>query len=268
MTDRADVIARLRTAAAEHQPDRARMWARVVERAGAGPGREAPGGAAEFADLGGADRSGGGARARGRLRTAGAVAGLVGTLAVGGLVVERVTGGDGTPGAARTSPGAEAAVPGGSPAPSAGTADDTGGTAARRPREGYLRAEGLLGPGGNAHWAQSDVVLRTTRPLTSLTVELRIALTGRVRHTGSWCSRPVDDFDVTVREEGGALVYRWVLREGRTVPPGEYRFAGQYEHAEGHRDAGGDRYAATAAGPGGPASVGGGFRQDSGVSPE
>jgi hypothetical protein len=119
----------------------------------------------------------------------------------------------------------------------------------------------VLGPGDNAYWAQSGVVLHSGEPLASLTVELRVALTGGVRHTGSWCTLPADDFEVSAREEGGALVYRWVLREGRTVPPGEHRFAGQYDHAEGPRDAGRDSYTARGTGPGGPVEVRGGFAE-------
>jgi hypothetical protein len=45
-----------------------------------------------------------------------------------------------------------------------------------------------------------------------------------------------------VEERGGSLVYRWTLKAGRTVPAGEHRFAGQFNHPEGKRDANGDRY--------------------------
>jgi hypothetical protein len=41
-------------------------------------------------------------------------------------------------------------------------------------------------------------------------------------------------------------VYRWTLKPGRTVPAGKHVFAGQYNHAEGARDAGGDTYRAEA----------------------
>lgn len=107
------------------------------------------------------------------------------------------------------------------------------------------------------------MTLRTTQPLSSLTVELRVALTGGVRTTGSWRSLPVEDFTASAQEEGGFLVYRWTLKPGRTVPAGTHMFAGQYNHAEGERDAGGDYFTAHAARTTGRAvSVGDGFTVD------
>ncbi|MFD9592986.1 hypothetical protein ACFWA9_09540 [Kitasatospora sp. NPDC059973] len=40
-----------------------------------------------------------------------------------------------------------------------------------------------------------------------------------------------------MREEIGALVYRWVLKPGRVVPPGQHVLAGGYDHATSGRDA-------------------------------
>ena len=71
-----------------------------------------------------------------------------------------------------------------------------------------------MGPHNTVYWAQSDLTLKTAQPLTSLTVELRIAQTGGVQNTGNWRTLPSDDFTVTVQETGGALVYRWVLKPG------------------------------------------------------
>lgn len=98
----------------------------------------------------------------------------------------------------------------------------------------------MVDPHSNPYWAQSNVTLRTTEPLSALTVELRVAATGGVNSTGSWRSLPEPDFTVSVNESGGYLVYRWTLRPGRTVPAGTHTFAGQYNHAEGDRDATGD----------------------------
>ncbi|TXS09928.1 hypothetical protein EAO71_36910 [Streptomyces sp. ms191] len=80
-----------------------------------------------------------------------------------------------------------------------------------------------------------------------------------MKDTGHWQTRPADDFTVTVRQEGGFLVYRWVLRPGRTIPSGEHVFAGQYDHAAGGRDAGPDTYRAEAAAGTGRALVWGDF---------
>ncbi|WP_137991522.1 hypothetical protein [Streptomyces vilmorinianum] len=122
------------------------------------------------------------------------------------------------------------------------------------------RASGAVDPGSNRWWAQSNLTLDTPTRLSTLTVELRIAQTGGVASTGHWRTRDAEDFAVTVREEGPALVYRWTLKPGRTVPPGRHVFAGQYNHAEGERDATGDAFTIATTGSGGePVTVRGDF---------
>ncbi|GGY92976.1 hypothetical protein [Streptomyces avidinii] len=90
-------------------------------------------------------------------------------------------------------------------------------------------------------------VVAVYRPARGPGRELRIALTDGVKDTGSWRTRPAEDFDLSARQEGGFLVYRWTLKPGRTVPSGEHVFAGQYDHAAGGRDAKDDRYRIDAA---------------------
>ncbi|MFE5945487.1 hypothetical protein [Streptomyces sp. NPDC056480] len=104
------------------------------------------------------------------------------------------------------------------------------------------RATATIDPGGNRWWAQSDLGLTTDTTVSGLTVELRIVRTPGVVSTGHWRTRPAEDFAVTVTEEGRELVYRWTLKPGRTVPSGAHVFAGQYNHAEGVRDASADTY--------------------------
>ncbi|MFJ4913836.1 hypothetical protein [Streptomyces sp. NPDC088726] len=204
---------RLRGAARVYRPDRERMRARV-ERGMAG-GRPS----------GGVVRPPRGATPW--LRVAGATVAVCGVLAAGAFAVTSA-GGDGPP-------GERAAAP-----PSAATTPPASGGGARRAEDGPLWADGAVDPHSNAYWAQSNVTLRTAEPLSSLTVELRIALTGGVTSTGSWRSLPERDFTVSATEDGGYLVYRWALKPGRTVPAGTHTFAGQYDHAEGARDASGD----------------------------
>ncbi|EPH41623.1 hypothetical protein STRAU_5326 [Streptomyces aurantiacus JA 4570] len=110
------------------------------------------------------------------------------------------------------------------------------------PGAGLVRADGRIDPGSNPYWSQSDITVRVKKPLTSLTVELRVARSGEVADTGNWRSLPAEDFEVSVRERDGVLVYRWTLRAGRTVPAGRYVFAGQYNHPAGQRDARDDTY--------------------------
>ncbi|MGW2441692.1 hypothetical protein ACWCY1_33960 [Streptomyces goshikiensis] len=126
-------------------------------------------------------------------------------------------------------------------------------------QDGPLWSDGSVDPHSNDFWAQSNVTLKTREELTTLTVELRIAQTGQVTSTGAWRSLPEDDFTLTVAEKDGYLVHTWVLKQGRTVPAGQWVFAGQYNHASGGRDARDDHYAATARTRSEQLAVSGGF---------
>ncbi|MFD8200388.1 hypothetical protein [Streptomyces sp. NPDC059701] len=265
MTGRRDVDeelrARLHEAAGAHEPDRARILARV-ERGMAGQdhrGRRAPR-----------------PPALGWARVAGATAAVAGVLAVGGYAVASAVKDDAPAqrsvatsptaspspsqaGPTSRAPGPPPAVPEPStspatrapdrPAPAgtpAGTATATTRPPAASVEDGALWSDGSVDPHSNDYWAQSNITLRTSAPLTALTVELKVAQTGGVASTGAWRSLPEDDFTFTVGERDGFLVHRWTLKQGRTVPAGEWVFAGQYNHERGGRDANGDRYAATA----------------------
>ncbi|GAA4630438.1 hypothetical protein GCM10023196_055800 [Actinoallomurus vinaceus] len=114
----------------------------------------------------------------------------------------------------------------------------------RRTKPGTVAAR--LDPGSNPYWAQEDVTVTGDRPLTKLQVTVRVTRTEGVRATGSWSTLPGDDFVVTVGDEQGALVYRWVLRPGRSVPPGPHVFAAQYARSPRGHDAHDDRYTVTA----------------------
>ncbi|WP_344568050.1 hypothetical protein [Streptomyces axinellae] len=100
----------------------------------------------------------------------------------------------------------------------------------------------------------------TAGRLTALTVGLRIADAPRKpASTGSWRTRPAQDFAVSVRHEKGALVYRWSLRKGRSVPPGKHVFAGRFDHPAGKRSARGDPYTVSAVSEGHRRTLGGGI---------
>ncbi|ANB05722.1 hypothetical protein SAM40697_1762 [Streptomyces ambofaciens] len=285
MTGRRDVDEEvrslLREAAGAHRPDRARVLARV-ERGMAGRERSGPHRATRPPLPGWA-------------RVAGATAAVAGVLAVGGYAVASAVKDDAPPQrsvatsptpAPTPSPGgtaSDAPLPPTGPTPSGppeSTAPDT--LASSRPptatatatapppssaaEDGPLWSDGSVNPHSNDFWAQSDITLRTDVPLTALTVELRVAQTGGVASTGAWRSLPEEDFTFTVAERDGFLVHRWTLKRGRTVPAGEWIFAGQYHHERGGRDARGDRYTATATAGSGRLSVDGGFATGDGGS--
>ncbi|MER5180598.1 hypothetical protein ABT009_19865 [Streptomyces sp. NPDC002896] len=263
---------RLREAAEAHQPDRARMLARI-ERGMAAP------------DVSGSHRL----SPRPVLawaRIVGATAAVAGVMAVGGYAVASAVRDDTPEQRVAVSPTPEPSpsvttsrgslpdeTP--SPSPSRRTSKPSPKQSptqeqqepsrapqtppAARTEDGPLWSDGSVDPGSGEYWGQSDVTFKTTKVLTALTVELRVAQTGGVTSAGGWRTLPEQDFTFTVEEKNGFLVYRWTLKDGRTVPAGEHRFAGQYNHEPGRRDAGDDWYAVTAEADGEPFAVRGDF---------
>ncbi|WP_035803826.1 superantigen-like protein SSL4 [Kitasatospora mediocidica] len=254
-----EITQRLREAGWAHQPDRARMLARL-ERGMSGPvvRRRPP------------------SRLRSLPRAALAGLAAAGLLATGGLAFAGIV--------VTSSSSDTVTVPAGpSPSPSPSALTSAPETPSSRPvpvvppsaaapgsphptpsaavqaQNGPLWSAGSVDPHSTVYWTQENLTLKTTQPLTSLTVELRFAQTGGVQDTGNWRTLPPDDFTVTVQQSGGTLVYRWVLKPGRTVPAGEQEFAGQFNHATGVRSAAGDAYRVDAQGAGGSVSVQGGF---------
>ncbi|NUS14281.1 MAG: hypothetical protein HOY69_23240 [Streptomyces sp.] len=145
-------------------------------------------------------------------------------------------------------------VPGSSPQSSG--SPGAGGSAPQS--SGPLQSNGAVDASSNSYWAQSNVVLTTQQPLTSLTAELRIARVSGETEAGSWTSAPQTTVQVTT--ESGWIVYRWTLNSGQTLPAGTYTFAGQFKHDEGQGGTDGDSYTVTATyGSGSSATVSGGF---------
>ncbi|WEH18961.1 hypothetical protein [Streptomyces sp. VNUA24] len=271
-----DLRARLRESAEAHEPDRARILARI-ERGMTAPAERRSRRSATRPPL------------WGWVRVVTATAGVASVLAVGGYAVASAVKGEETAPADRgtvvvsptplDSPAAtsRAPLPPDRPSPSDGgkqekkprstPSQSPSARATPAPRlpssgkeqDGPLWSDGSVDPHSNDFWAQSNLTLRTSAQLTELTVQLRIARTGGVSSAGAWRSLPEQDFDLTVATDDGFLVYTWVLKDGRTVPKGEFVFAAQYNHERGGRDAGGDRYAMTAKAGGDDLAVAGDF---------
>ncbi|WP_369168410.1 hypothetical protein AB5J49_11195 [Streptomyces sp. R28] len=271
-----ELRARLHEAADTHQPDRARILARV-ERGMADP-------AGQTRAVHRATR----APVYGWFRVVSATAAAAGVLAVGGYAVASAVKEDTPQQTVATSPTptpspdatSRAPVPPVSPTPEQPQTREPSGSPSQQPPEtarppaavgeedGPLWSVGSVDAHSNEFWAQSDLRLRTREQLTALTIQLKVAQTGGVTSTGTWRSPPEDDFALTVEEKDGFLVYTWVLKEGRTVPAGEWVFAAQYNHERGGRDAKGDSYAMTATAGGEQLSVAGdfaGYDRDSGA---
>lgn len=140
--------------------------------------------------------------------------------------------------------------------PSAGGPTSAGGTVSA---DGMISARADVNAHSTVYWSQNDLIVDVAKPLSALTIELRIAQTGGVQSTGDWQTAPPDDFTITVTPSNGYLVYRWVLKPGRTVPAAQQLFAAQFNHQTGQRDAGKDTFLVQATASGRTSEVRGGF---------
>ena len=154
-----------------------------------------------------------------------------------------------TPRAPRTSTGPSSPAPRTTPPSSAPVAA----------RDGYLSSTGEVDPNSNPGWTQDTVWLETTRPLTALDVTIEVSLTDGVVETGKFSTVAGNMITVTSSRTDRALVFRFVLQPGFRLPPGKYRFAGQFNHAVGRQPGADDVYAAGTTGEGKDAKVSGGF---------
>ncbi|MFF3331366.1 hypothetical protein ACFYWX_17640 [Streptomyces sp. NPDC002888] len=267
-----ELRARLQEAAGSHEPDRARILARIERGMTEQDRRDHR--ATRPAVLGWA-------------RIVGATAAVAGMLAVGGYAVASAVKDEppqqqtvqASPTPVR-SPDATSRPPASPfPKPSSGGGSNAGKpspvpshTPESKPsasapalppadgsEDGPLWSDGSVDPHSNDFWAQSNITLKTSEQLTALTVRLKVAQTGGVSTAGAWRSLPEDDFTQTIGEKDGFLVYTWVLKAGRTVPKGEWVFAGQYDHDRGGRDAADDSYGITGTAGGEQHAVGGDF---------
>jgi len=261
-----DLRARLHEAAGAHEPDRTRILARV-ERGMSEQTRP--------------DHRATRPPVFGWVRVVAATAAVAGVLGVGGYAVASAVKEDTPPQknvavTATPSPDATSRAPAPPPDPTPSAPKETrapSSSPSRTPsasataeapaasgvEDGPLWSDGSVDPHSNEFWGQSNVTLKTSEQLTSLTVELKVAQTGGITSAGAWRSLPEDDFTLTVGERDGFLVHTWVLKEGRTVAAGEWVFAGQYNHERGGRDAKDDTYTATATAKSGQLAVKGDF---------
>lgn len=128
-------------------------------------------------------------------------------------------------------------------------------------QQGFLWSSGTVDPHSIDNWAQSNVTLRNSQTVTALQVRVRIARTPSVSSTGAWSTVPAVALETTVEQQSDALVYRFTLKPGARLGPGEHVFAVQYGHAVGGRNPSRDSYQATATAGGTRVEVEGGFRK-------
>ncbi|HEY0002289.1 MAG TPA: hypothetical protein VGB74_17700 [Actinoplanes sp.] len=118
-------------------------------------------------------------------------------------------------------------------------------------RDDYLSATAVRNSHSISSWTQDDLTLGTTETITALDVTIKVAVTPGVADTGHWTSIPVQMVTTSMTMQGEALVYRFTLKPGATLAPGNYTFAAQFNHSTDARPATVDTYTAkTTAGRG------------------
>jgi hypothetical protein len=131
---------------------------------------------------------------------------------------------------------------------SGGTQDSSSRSADTTPQEPaeYLWSDGSVDSADdNGYWDQSVVTVKSTKALSSFKVVVKIIQTGGVASTGTWTSLG-DKVTVHTGGTSGELDYVVTLNAGVTLDPGTYVLKFQFNHDQGIRDAGGDRYNVTA----------------------
>ncbi|MEV6299658.1 hypothetical protein AB0M02_09670 [Actinoplanes sp. NPDC051861] len=232
----------LRRESERHVPDRDAMLTRIAQR------RTEPRGRWAFTAL----------------RPVAAAASVVAVL-VAGFAGIRLADDRGTPAATETSTPAAPTTSPAQPSPSA-TAPSASAphsektarpgktqrtTAATfRPDMSFLSSNAVVDSHSNATWSQGNLTLHTTKEITTLDLVISVIRTDGVTDAGRWSTVPTEMITVRLIEEKDALLYRFTLNPGRTLAPGDYVFAAQYQHATGPRDPRADTYGAIAtAGP-------------------
>ncbi|GAA3803724.1 hypothetical protein ACFS5L_41190 [Streptomyces phyllanthi] len=118
-------------------------------------------------------------------------------------------------------------------------------TSSQQESTSFLWSDGSVEADSNDYWDQSVITVKSTKSLSSLKVVVKIIQTGGVSNTGTWSSLG-DRVSVASAATSGEVDYVVTLKSGVTLEPGTYVFKFQYNHDQGRRDAGGDRYNVTA----------------------
>jgi hypothetical protein len=215
--------AELRAAAEEHRPDEARIWAHVETRMATGtrPEKEHARSPAPWSRV---------------LMAALATMTVAGAISTAAWQLTERTHIPSPPSPAQPAvpvpaPPSTETTARPSSVPSAQSTTSERDSSGRSP---LVVAVGTTGPQSYPYWGQNDVRLKVGRPVDELSVTIRVLRTDRVSATGSWLSLPANDFRISTEAARDAIVYRWTLLPGRTVRPGSYVMAAQYNRGADH----------------------------------
>jgi hypothetical protein len=123
----------------------------------------------------------------------------------------------------------------------------TGSTSATAaPPSGYLKAVGVLDPGTSSAWAGENVTVTLSHDVDTLQITVKVSDSSSLTNPGTWTTLNPTDFDVTVNQVAGVMVYNFTLDSGQTVNAGTYEFGFQFGYSTGSHDFAADTYYASA----------------------
>jgi DNA-directed RNA polymerase specialized sigma24 family protein len=128
-----------------------------------------------------------------------------------------------------------------SPSGSGSASPDASASASAGPT--LITAVGAVDPSSNASWAQENVNITLTEPVTSFQLTVKVSTSAGLSSTGDWTNYDISVFDVTVDTRSDGIVYTFQLKSGKTLQPGSAEFAVQFAHGAVHDPADDSYYA-------------------------
>jgi hypothetical protein len=105
------------------------------------------------------------------------------------------------------------------------------GTSASAPGgASVVSATATLDTSGNADWSQEDVWVALAKPTAGFQLTVKVSRSAQPVSTGTWMTYDTDLFDVSVKSQSGAVIYKFQLKSGRILPAGTAEFAVRFSH--------------------------------------
>jgi hypothetical protein len=110
---------------------------------------------------------------------------------------------------------------------------------------GYITADGALDSNTSSDWAGENVTVTLSHDVDALQITVKVSDSSSLTNTGTWTTLNPTDFDVTVNQVAGLMVYTFTLDSGQTVHAGTYEFGFQFNYSAVSHDFAADTYYAS-----------------------
>jgi len=100
-----------------------------------------------------------------------------------------------------------------------------------------VTATGKVDAGSRAGWSQEDVAVKFAQPIAGFQLSVKVSLNSTGSSTGYSTTYDASLFDVKVDTQAHALVYKFDLKPGKTLPAGSSEFAVQFNYGDPHNAA-------------------------------